>query len=258
MSYKNPNVSLPDDKYIKKSRSKSNIGQKYETMEPAYFVFLDVLGFKETYDNNRNQFRTVFEYFNSLINNMRCIVEDQKNCYAGQTSDSLYFYTNNLSYLIEFINVFLHFNIYAMSKNVFFRGGIAKGQLFRNEPYQFFGDCVINSYLLEENISKYPRITIDTDTMKDLDDYTADWSIKNESHRHYLNPFSNVIFNDISQYLAPPYPTLQTVNISLIKTVKKNIKNNIRLYEFNSATYGKYWYLLDSCENLIKSTTKNI
>lgn len=251
MPYKNPTVNLPDSNQAKLNRTRPQLGQKYEIMEPAYFVFIDVLGFKETFGVNDN-FSIVFEYFNSLINNMRCIVEDPKHCYAGQTSDSLYFYTNKLAYLIDFINVFLHFNIYAMSKNIFFRGGIAKGKLFYNKPYQFFGDCVIHSYLLEENISKFPRITIDNKTMEDLENYTTGWNITKDKHRYYLNPFSNSIFNDITRYLCPPYPALKTINLTLVKKVKKEIKNNVNKYEFNGSTYDKYLYLSDSCDNLLK------
>lgn len=69
---------------------------------------------------------------------------------------------------MNFIDIFNHFNLYAMSKNVFFRGGISQGELFKKENYQFFGDSVIGTYLLESNISKFPIITIDKNTYNDL------------------------------------------------------------------------------------------
>lgn len=251
MDYQNPSVSVPQPPNKKSSSIKDELGKKYQEMDPAYFVFIDALGFKETFHNNDRAFRQVFEYFNSLMDQMRCLRNDGKNCYAGQTSDSLYFYTSKLNYLNDFLNVFLHFNVYAMSKGVFFRGGIAKGKLYYNEPYQFYGNCVINSFLLEDKISKFPRITIDKQTISDLKETVKEWRFDDDKHRSYLNPFSRKAMDDISDYLTPPVPNLQTVNIDLIKSVKKVIQQNIKQYEFDDTTCQKYWYLLDSCEKLL-------
>lgn len=251
MPYKNPVVSLLNDQHKKQSHSDTTLGKKYETINAAYFAFIDVLGFKETYSKNSN-FSKVFEYFTSLVDSMHCINNPDNKCYAGQTSDSLYFYTDKLVHLIEFINVFLHFNIYAMSQNVFFRGGIAKGELKYNRPHQFFGDCIIKAYLLEENISKYPRITIDNNTFDDLKKYTPEWTFDKDPHRHFLNPFSTVIFKEISQYFSSPTPPLHTIDINLIKKARIQINKNIKLYEINSATFEKYWYLLDRCDKLLE------
>ena len=207
--------------------------------------------------NKNKNFQMVFEYFNSLVDEMRCLKEDPDNCYAGQTSDSLYFYTNQLTYLTEFINVFLHFNLYSMSKNVFFRGGIARGKLQYNRPYQFFGDCVINSYLLEESISKYPRITIDRKTIDDFKKIGfPDWEFDADKHRHYLNPFSKIVMNDISQYLISPSTKLQEIDVELIKKIRKSINDNINNSEFSDSVYEKYWYLMDRCDKLLE-TLKN-
>lgn len=259
MAYKNPTVNLPSSTSKKAIKSTEKIIKKYTKMAPTYFVFLDVLGFKETYNKNtkgENLFQEVFEYFHSLVNEMRCLKEDPKHCYAGQTSDSLYFYTDTLKYLYDFINVFLHFNLCAMSKNIYFRGGIAKGELYYNEPYQFFGDCVISSYLLEENISNYPRITIDEKTIADLESLKLkiwDFDEDANTHRHHLNPFSKTVMQDISEYLTPFAPPLQEINVELIQDIEKNIKNNIKQSEFSNSIFEKYWYLSDRCAALLKS-----
>ena len=77
-----------------------------------------------------------------------------------------------------------------MSEDVFFRGGIAKGNLYQKEKYQFYGNSVIYAYLLENNISHNPIIIIDSKTDKDLQqekDYNE--LIKHKGNRVYLNPF---------------------------------------------------------------------
>lgn len=254
MLYTNPTIELPqaeEAKSLKKATLK--IGKEYIKLDPTYFVFIDVLGFKETFHKDMStNIKDVFEYFNSLMEQMRCLNQEPDKCYAGQTSDSLYFYTTELNYLIWFINVFLHFNLYAMSKGVFFRGGIAKGTLYVNKPYQFYGDCVINSFLLEEQIAQYPRIAIDKATMKDLGKKNTLWKFEEvKSERNFLIPFSEVIEEDISVYLGTPNAIFQKNDENVIKKVRKIIAENQAKSEFNDKLYQKYSYLLKECDELI-------
>lgn len=252
MAYKNPTVELPQTNILKKNKALSKPLQKYEELDSTYFVFIDVLGFKETFNKKKHIIREVFEYFNYLVSHMKCIVDGSGNCYAGQTSDSLYFYTTNLNYLINFVNVFLHFNMYAMSKNIFFRGGISKGTLFVNEPHQFYGECVIHSFLLEENIAQNPTIAIDKKTKKDLTGKTNFWLFDNNPHRNFLNIFSPIVTHDAKDFLGDPLANCIDVNMDLIKQIRSNIVKNIDDLELNDKNYKKYCYLLENCDNLIE------
>ena len=167
MAYKNPLIKLPDESInTKKSGLSSKLPDiiEYRELNPTYFMFIDVLGFKDTFETSENEVKKVFEYFAKLINQMKCLDQHSDQCYAGQTSDSLYFYTDKLDYLVCFVNIFLHFNIYAMSQDIYFRGGISKGKLYVNKPFQFYGNCVINSFKLESDIAKLPRIAVDKST----------------------------------------------------------------------------------------------
>lgn len=69
---------------------------------------------------------------------------------------TVYIYIDRSDFLLEFMKIFSYFNLYAMSKNVFFRGGIAKGNLYKKEKYQFYGNSMIYAYFMESVISKYP------------------------------------------------------------------------------------------------------
>lgn len=256
MEYKNPPVSLPDIQKVKKNKL-PDIGTKYNEINNAYFVFIDVLGFKDTFTkgNVQSNIRKVFEYFNLLVSNMRFLGDKESFCYAGQTSDSLYFYTDNLSYLTRFINIFLHFNIFAMSQKVYFRGGISTGNLLVSKPYQFFGDCVIKSYSLEENIAKFPRIAIDKATRSKFKSVPEGWEFEEDgqSDRVYLNPFSKAVTKDITDDLGTTDAELYDINLDLIIDVQKKIYSNKSEHEFNDNLYCKYSYLLKRCDDLIKT-----
>ena len=141
MVYKNP---VPNDMDIDGETSLESGSTDYIPMKSVYFAFIDVLGFKKTFedikisqnDANINNIREVFNYYFALMNSANFMRGGENSgCYAGQTSDSLYFYTDRRDFLLQFIKIFSHFNMYAMSKNIFFRGGIAKGSLYKKEKY---------------------------------------------------------------------------------------------------------------------------
>ena len=138
----------------------------YTHYPKVYFAFLDVLGFKYDYevwerqkekrseDAPDRKYTEVFSYYFLLMQAARFMQQRDELHYAGQTSDSLYFYTNRIDYLVDFVKIFSVFNKFAMSQEVFFRGGIAQGQLFMKKHYQFYGDSVIRAYLLESEQMK--------------------------------------------------------------------------------------------------------
>ena len=148
MAYSNPIPDLEDEIDVLRIDNEYD----YMQMDEVYFAFIDVLGFKQTFDDIKisrepeiaNKYRDVFNYYFALMNAAKFLKNGETTgCYAGQTSDSLYFYTERPDYLMQFIKIFAHFSLYAMSQNVFFRGGIAKGSLYKKAKYQFYGDSVI-------------------------------------------------------------------------------------------------------------------
>ena len=180
-TYKNPQLSIlenNEEAMEEKHNQRESVGNGYENcIEECYFAFVDVLGFKRDFleegericGERPNKYDEVFKYYFELME--KAVFSQYNDFYAGQTSDSLYFYTSNTQCLVDYIRIFQHFNNYAMSKKVFFRGGIAKGILYYNQRHQFYGDSVIKAYLLESVVAVYPRIIIDKktyDTLKDL------------------------------------------------------------------------------------------
>ncbi|MCI8344310.1 MAG: hypothetical protein HFE25_07715 [Clostridia bacterium] len=245
MAYQNPTPKIEDETLVEDRNAEPS---DYTTIEKVYFAFIDVLGFKKAFDdlkisNNEeapNKYRDVFNYYFSLMNSAKFMQGEKTGCYAGQTSDSLYFYTEREDYLLQFIKIFSHFNLYAMSNNVFFRGGIAKGNLYKKEQYQFFGDSVIDAYLLESNISKYPIIVIDESTHLALNkDPEYKRCVNDLKERHYIKPFEFLWENE----------KLDLDDSTILKSyepqkIKDNIEKNKQLFEYDVKNYEKYTFLL--------------
>lgn len=259
MAYLNPIPDLEDELEVPKAESESD----YVQMNEVYFAFIDVLGFKKTFDDIKiskepdtaDKYRDVFNYYFALMNAAKFMEKGKSTgCYAGQTSDSLYFYTERPDYLMQFIKIFSHFSLYAMSKNVFFRGGIAKGSLYKKEKYQFYGDSVIGAYLIESNISKNPIITIDEKTHADMLKFPGyEDMVDVYQNRNYIKPFEflnkkmvldideNFILNDIDN-----------------KQIEMNIRDNKSAFEYDASNFSKYVFLLGQFEKSNSSTISGI
>lgn len=258
MSYKNPVPGLPEDNPSSKKEQERITSQKgYPMHENIYFAFIDVLGFRQTFDEHRKDpkktfakgYEDVFSYFGDLLQHAKFMQHSYATIsQAGQTSDSLYFYTERPDFLAEFIKIYLHFSLYAMSQNVFFRGGIAKGCLFVNEPYQFYGDCVIKAYLLEEKIAKYPQIALDAETyavLNNMPDLAE--ALRQEFGRYYLKPFVQVTRNELA--------AITDLNPAQIKSIKKRsilkyIQEGKKRFEFDERNFPKYQFLSQKMSDL--------
>jgi len=253
-TYKNPIPSL--DFPIKK-RDVVLEENEYTAIESVYFAFIDVLGFKKAFDDDRlantgeppEKFKNIFKYYFALMNSAEFTKPEKTFYYAGQTSDSLYFYTESVDILIEFFKIFSYFNVYAMTQDIFFRGGIAKGRLFYKEKYQFYGDSVINAYLLESEISKNPIITIDENTYNDISNKDDSKNLIDitKSGRHYIKPFA-YLEHKFNLSLSEPSVEIKEIDEKLLQST---IKRNIIKFEYDERNYGKYVYLLKEYEEYL-------
>lgn len=261
-AYKNPIPTL-DFSENKKKHNVEIDENDYTTKESVYFAFIDVLGFKKVFDDNRitnngprggkfaEKFKEVFKYYFNLMNSANFARTDRTLCYAGQTSDSLYFYTESEAILIEFIKIFSHFNVYAMTQDVFFRGGIAKGNLSFKKDYQFYGDSVIYAYLLESEVAKNPIIMIDENTyeaLKSSEECNTMVDVQ-KNGRIFIKPFAFLQYKyklDISDRSMK----VRKIEEKLLHSI---IKKNKSKFEYDSRNYEKYVYLLNQYDEYKKN-----
>jgi len=256
--YKNP---VPSVDFPKKKHDVEFEENEYNAKESVYFAFIDVLGFKKAFDDNRQtkndakddkfveKFKKVFRYYFNLMNSANFVKHGRSLCYAGQTSDSLYFYTEREDILIEFIKIYTHFSAYAMTQDVFFRGGIAKGSLFCKQDYQFYGDSVINAYMLESQISKNPIIVIDENTYKAIAvNSECGKLVNNKSSRYYLKPFAYLEYKfDLD--LDEPSIIIKDIDQELLQST---IEQNKLKFEYDARNYEKYVFLLHEYQEYLK------
>lgn len=245
-SYVNPLPSLDDEEL--NLDGVIDIAEDYQPMPSVYFAFIDILGFKKTFDDNRDKegnefadkYKNVFNYYFELMDSAD-FMNKSAECYVGQTSDSLYFYTLRSDLLIEFIKLFSAFNLYAMMNDVFFRGGIAKGKLFCKEKYQFYGDSVIYAYLLESVIAKNPVIFIDENTYQDIKGYKeCENLISNKNGRHYIRPFA-----PLQQKVSLDSGTKDCIREIDNDVLLAIIEGNKKIFEYDGKNYEKYVFLLN-------------
>lgn len=250
--YKNPIPKL--DKIVigdAGDKRKEDINE-YGQGRIVYFAFIDVLGFKKEFENGAEKFRKVFMYYSELMGSARFLHgNDSMACYAGQTSDSLYFYTEREDYLVEFIKIFSYFSAYAMTEDVFFRGGIAKGELFYKEryQYQFFGSSVINAYLMECEIARYPRIMVDTNTYEAIVGTGEGKKLVKPDiveGRYYLKPFA-YFENELELDIEDIELTKGTIDI---EKVYQKILYNKGKFEYDARNYEKYAFLKKEYDKL--------
>lgn len=225
--------------------------------EEYYFAFIDILGFKKDFIAERrsmceqrpNRYDDVFKYYFILMEKAK-FNQSKGNIYAGQTSDSLYFYTKRVDYLLQYIKIFQHFNNYAMSKNVFFRGGIAKGILHFKEEYQFYGDSVIRAYLLESVVAVNPTVVLDKKTYDELTELLADrkedarpfLEEEEKEDRYYIKLFNFSSDPDDLKSLFIDGANLKQIDKSKIE---KNIRENKDNFEYDPHNFKKYIFLLN-------------
>ena len=259
MEHKNPRPRLEED-VIQSPEivTESPEIAEYIKKDNVYFAFIDVLGFKQTFEENREnkheefakKYENTFRYYSHLINKLHFLSTDPENiCGAGQTSDSLYFYTTRRDYLVKFIHLYLHFSLYAMCEKVFFRGGIGKGSLFISQPYQFYGDSVIKAYLLESDIAKLPRLAIDGNTHTDLKDIESIAPILEERDgRYFIRPFDKIGFTDLLQIVGLDENDVHFITEGKWNAIGDTIRENRDRFEFNQSNFQKYTYLLKNFE----------
>ncbi|KAB3535621.1 hypothetical protein F8154_05680 [Alkaliphilus pronyensis] len=258
--YKNP---IPVVDFPDKKQHVDLDENEYNFKESVYFAFIDVLGFKKAFDDNRQtitdptddkfaeKFKRVFRYYFSLMNSANFVKRGRSLCYAGQTSDSLYFYTEREDILVEFLKIYVHFSAYAMTQDVFFRGGIAKGRLFYKRNYQFYGDSVINAYMLESQISKNPIIVIDENTYNAIAvSSECNKLVDKKNERYYIKPFA---------YLEQKFDLDFDESSLIIRNIdedllKSTIEQNKIRFEYDARNYEKYVFLLNEYQAYFKKS----
>ncbi len=125
-----------------------------------FVAFLDIMGFKDRVArNNHNDILKELEVFQSNISQYVSYHRDA-NVQLALFSDSILIYSQNDSVdsLHALADITSHIMMYAIQqeKPIPLKGAIAAGRMTCNQTKQlYFGQALIDAYLLEENIKYY-------------------------------------------------------------------------------------------------------
>lgn len=236
---------------------------KYEN---SYVAYLDILGFKDL-SNNINNASYIYDIYNNLLN-----VKKDSKLYSFIESINVSILSDNIIVsCIEEIDNFYEFCRYIIfiqeqliDKNIYFRGGIVKGELFHNK-HMCFGPALVKAYLFEKELSIFPRVIVDEEIIKNFnkkrnemyshsfdDDQDFDFEIdlnlkylfiKDIDGLYYLNLFNffyNLEFDDSV--------------LNIISYLRSNIVKNLICYNDlkHKRIFQKYsWMRTKYNENLI-------
>lgn len=146
-------------------------------------LFLDILGYSSLIQscNNKEEencylqkIHTIMLDLSTYIGQRNASVDQQNNNLHLSRFKSLLFSDNILFFApykdeIDMQNLYMNL-LYGLSEflikytkeDIFFRGGITKGNLFYDEKIHFvFGSGLVRAYSLESEVAKYPRIVIE-------------------------------------------------------------------------------------------------
>lgn len=232
-------------------------------------LFLDVLGYsyivtscKHSQDENYylDKIHGLMSSLSNYIEEWNSNIDRQGNTLNLSRFKSLLFSDNILFFApyedeIDMSNLYMNL-LYGLStflvqyakEDLFFRGGIAKGNLFYDEKLHFvFGSGLVKAYSLESNVAKYPRIAIDQELNPSdilvgiVQDEEKTWYLDYLSLGHSLICFQNQPQQNYEHFL------------SCLGEQKNAIVNAIKKYKNDEKILCKYQWLAEYHNNYCKT-----
>lgn len=150
----------------------------------------------------------------------------------------------NLAYIGAFL----------LEKGILFRGGLTVGNLIHIENGTVFGQGLIDSYKLESNSAKYPRIILSDKLLKELN-YPIETKRNRYFYHQYVDRFDDgcVGFHQMIYYQVIESWTEMTKEklIESLGKVRKVIVGGLDTTFENPDVFEKYKWLKEQYNNLI-------
>lgn len=218
------------------AKSDVKIAKQPNVTNNRFIVFLDIMGFKDRVA--RNEHDDIFnelEIFQGNIN--KCIsLYSKEDIQSALFSDSILLYSQNdtTNSLHALADITSHIMMYAIQqeKPIPLKGAIAAGCMTCNQTKQlYFGQALIDAYLLEENIKYYGVLV----------HHSAEKYLKGSSFPEFRDIKAPLKEGDIFHYELNWYNTLlkedecnhKTVDACL-KTLRLTVSGEPRKYIDNT------------------------
>lgn len=232
--------------------------------EDSYVAFLDVLGFKNlVFSKLKDSKKKLNIYFNILDKVIKYLkkIDEKKEIGYIVISDSIILTITQGTDKSQKINnlrqlcIAISFLQSALSvEDIWIRGAISSGETYFDKiNNQIVGPAYINAYLLEESLSKYPRVILDNKIIKELEfnssqDFIDEFNEKKQGGLNFTNCGSNILFDwysnielekdiplfiDYLSFFLKETDELNKTEIrnKVIDNIESNIYSNTSLYE---------------------------
>lgn len=229
-------------------------------------LFLDILGYssiisscKNSQDENYylDKIHGIMSSLSDYIGKWNADIDRHGNALHLSRFKSLLFSDNILFFApykdeADMLNLYINL-LYGLSAflvqfpkgDIFFRGGIARGNLYFDEKLHFvFGSGLVKAYFLESQIAKYPRIAID----KELDPSDILVGIVQDEEKtwylDYLSLGHSIICdqNQPQQYNESFLPCLREEKNSITSALQKHKDDEkiLRKYQWLAEYHNNY------------------
>lgn len=231
--------------------------EEYERKEITYskyfIAFLDVLGFKKmVFGEGKGQIEQYFGLVKHVTQQLEGIKQKKKLKsiiisdsvilsipFGNDTAETI----SNLRHLCVAIGKIQYI---LAKKNIWLRGAISSGEsYFNHDENLVVGPAFVNAYLLEENISKYPRVILDNKIVSDINKNNSQDVIDTVNQEKFINWDSDILFNweeknqekiPLSQdvalfidYLSPLFNDFQEARI-ILNNISNKIYSDTKIY----------------------------
>lgn len=150
--------------------------------EECYVAVLDLLGFKSKIKTSScEEIASIYDKMREsyYIRKDGKVIIDDGELHQMILSDTIVFYVNATvkNALAALIATCSFFQIELLSVNAptLLRGAIVKGNIYRDGDV-VFGQGIVDAYLLEENVAKYPRIILQKKIVKEYTNFDKEVS----------------------------------------------------------------------------------
>lgn len=200
--------------------SKVKFAKQSNFTKDRFVAFLDIMGFKDRVARNAHEdVLKELEIFQSNISQYVSYHRDA-DIQIALFSDSILIYSqdNTLSSLLALADITSHIMMYAIQqeKPIPLKGAIAAGRMTCNQIKQlYFGQALIDAYLLEENVKYYGVLV----------HHSAEKYLKNNNFSEFRDIKAPLKSGEISHYELRWYDTVISPNNEEQKRVQDCLAN---------------------------------
>lgn len=175
--------------------SKIRFARQSNFTKERFVAFLDIMGFKDRVArNNHSEILKELEIFQSNISQYVSYHQDA-NIQIALFSDSILIYSqdDSIDSLHALADITSHIMMYAIQqeKPIPLKGAIAAGEMTCNQTKQlYFGQALIDAYLLEENVKYYGVLV----------HHSAERYLQNAEFREFRDILAPLKSGEISHY----------------------------------------------------------